>query len=134
MINTAHAVFSAKTWDEKPYVEIETGRKLTRAQATYVYTGELEGEGSVEYLMAYRPDGSGSFVGIERIVGRLGGRSGSLIVRHTGMFGVHSVNTHWEFLPDLGTDALAGVRGGGELQLAGQGPYPFHFEYQWPEG
>jgi hypothetical protein len=131
MSATGKATFTSKTWDEKPYAELEGGRKLTRVQATFVYTGDLEGEGTVEYLMAYSPDGTGSFVGLERIVGRLDDRPGSFVAQHTGTFDPKSVTTHWEFIPGLGAEALTGLTGSGELKLEGHGPYPFSFEYKF---
>ena len=129
MSKTGHATFTAKTWEESTYSEIDAGRKLTRVQATFVYEGDIEGEGSVNYLMAYDPDGSGSFVGIEKIAGRVGDRSGSFVVQHTGTFDPQSVSTRWDFVPGLGSNGLEGLVGGGELKLIGHGPYPFDFNY-----
>jgi hypothetical protein len=131
MSTTGRATFTSKTWDEKTYAEIVGGRKLTTVQATIAYNGDIEGEGSVDYLMAYSPDGTGSFVGLERIVGRIGDRTGSFVAQHTGIFDPQSVTTHWEFVPGLGTDALEGLVGSGELKLAGHGPYPFSFAYDF---
>lgn len=36
--------------------------------------------------MVYREDGSASFVGLKRVVGRVGGRSGSFVLQHSGTF------------------------------------------------
>jgi hypothetical protein len=36
---------------------------------TKSFSGDIEGEGTLEYLMAYREDGSASFVGLERVEG-----------------------------------------------------------------
>ncbi|MGH7451983.1 MAG: DUF3224 domain-containing protein [bacterium] len=66
--------------------EIEGLPKLTRASVTKSFKGDIEGEGTLEYLMMYRADGSASFVGLERIVGRLSGRSGSFVFQHSGVF------------------------------------------------
>ena len=106
MSTTGKATFTSKTWDEKPYAEIDSGRKLARVQAVFAYEGDIEGEGTVEYLMAYAPDGTGNFVGLERIVGRVGDRSGSLVAQHTGVFDAQSVTARWEFVPGLGPEAL----------------------------
>ena len=131
MNTTGQATFASKTWDEKPYTEIAGGRKLTTVQAVFAYTGDIEGEGTVNYLMAYSPDGTGNFVGLEHILGRIGDRSGSFVAQHTGTFDPQSVTTHWEFVSGLGTDGLEGLVGNGELKLAGHGPYPFSFEYDF---
>ena len=71
----ANARFAIKNWDEKPYSEGKDLPKLTRASVTKTFTGDIEGEGQVEYLMMYRSDGSATFVGLERVVGRLDRKS-----------------------------------------------------------
>jgi hypothetical protein len=131
MSTTGQASFKASTWEETPYAEFESGRKLTRVHAVFTYEGDIEGEGVVDYLMAYGPDGVGNFVGLERISGRIGERTGSFVAQHTGTFDLQSVNTHWEFVPGLGTGALEGISGSGDLKLVGHGPYPFTFEYNF---
>jgi Protein of unknown function (DUF3224) len=129
MSTSGKATFTSKAWEETPYFEIDDGRKLTRVHAVFGYEGDLVGEGTVDYLMAYAPDGTGNFVGLERIVGRIGDRSGSFVAQHTGVFDPHSVSTRWELVSGLATDSLNGLRGSGELKLIGHGPYPFSFEY-----
>ena len=124
------ATFTTKHWDEKSYAELDAaGRKLTRVHAVFAYTGDLEAEGIVDYLMAYAPDGTGNFVGLERIVGRLGERMGSFVAQHSGFFNPTSVNTRWDIVAGLGMDGLEGLTGFGQLKLEGPGPYVFSFEY-----
>src|SRR5262245_31462918 len=71
MKKTAHARFAIKSWDEKPYNEGQDLPRLTRASVAKTFSGDLDGEGVVEYLMMYRSDGSATFVGLERVVGRI---------------------------------------------------------------
>src|SRR5829696_8306930 len=71
MNQTAKSRFAIQSWDEKPYDEGDNLPKLTRASVTKTFTGDLEGEGRVEYLMMYRSNGSATFIGLERIVGRI---------------------------------------------------------------
>lgn len=123
-----NATFTTTAWDEQTYVEGEAGRKMTRVHAVFAYTGDLAGEGQVDYLMTYNPDGTGSFVGLERIVGHMAGRAGSFVAQHTGTFDPRAVTARWTFVPGSGTGALEGLAGGGELKLAGHGPYPIAFE------
>jgi hypothetical protein len=40
-------------------------RKLEEEAYLKTYTGDIAGEGQVEYLMMYRSDGSANFVGLE---------------------------------------------------------------------
>ncbi len=78
MSKRATATFQVKSWDEKPYNEIDEGPKLTRASVTKSFRGDIEGEGILEYLMIHRDDGSASFVGLERVVGPCRGSIGKL--------------------------------------------------------
>lgn len=79
------ATFEIAGWDEKPFEEWEGG-KLTRAGVKATYTGGIEGESIVEYLMSYGADGSVVYVGIERINGTAGEKQGGLVLRHLGTF------------------------------------------------
>jgi Protein of unknown function (DUF3224) len=131
MSTNGNATFTSKAWEETPYTEMDAGRKLTRVHAVFTYEGDIEGEGTVDYLMAYGPDGVGNFVGMERIVGHIGEHAGSFVAQHTGVFDLKAVHTHWDFVPGLGTEGLEGITGSGELKLEGHGPYPFTFEYNF---
>src|SRR5260221_2346763 len=82
----AKATFALNTWEEKPYNEMNGLPKLTRVSVTKTYQGTITGEGKLEYLMMYRDDGSASFLGLERVVGSVGGRSGSFVLQHSGTF------------------------------------------------
>src|SRR5688500_4527721 len=62
------------------------GRQAHPGQRVPKYAGDIEGESVLEYLMSYGADGSVAYVGIERVTGAVGGRSGSLVLRHIGTF------------------------------------------------
>src|SRR5204862_7603836 len=86
MKNVANSRFTIKSWDEKSYSEGQDLPKLTRASVTKTLTGDIAGEGHVEYLMMYHSDGSAMFVGLERVVGNLAGNAGSFVLQRTGTF------------------------------------------------
>ena len=129
MSTRGSATFAIKSWDEKPYAEFEGGRKLTRASVVYTYSGDIEGEGSVEYLMVYGPHGAGTYVGMERVVGKVAGRSGSFVSQHTGTFEPKGVSDTWFISPESGTGELEGLSGGGDAAISGHGPYSIAFDY-----
>ena len=81
MSERAVAAFTLASWDEKPYGEMQGLPKLTRVSATKSYQGDITGEGKPECLMMYRDDGSATFTCLERVVGTVGGRSGSFVLR-----------------------------------------------------
>ena len=129
-MNTANARFAIKTWDEKPYSEAPGSPKLTRASVTKTFTGDVEGEGSVEYLMMYRADGSATFVGLERVVGRIGSRSGSFVLERTGVFEAGQAKETYTVVAGSGTGELAGLRGSGTTAVGHGLEHPFTLEYE----
>jgi hypothetical protein len=132
MSTRATATFQVKTWDVKPYQELDGGAKLTRESVVNAFQGDIEGESSLEYLMFYGEDGSASFVGLERIVGRVGGRSGSFVLQHSGTFEGNSVKSSYCVVPGSGTGELRGLRGEGSFTLAGHAEhYPFMLDYDF---
>ncbi len=131
MSKDATATFQVKNWDEKPYNEIDGGPKLTRATVTKSFSGDVEGEGTVEYLMVHLEDGSASFVGLERVVGRVGDRAGSFVLQHTGTFEGGTAAATWFVVPGSGTGDLRGLRGEGGFASAHADEYPIRFEYDF---
>ncbi len=103
----AHATFQVTSWNEKPIGESQGMPKLTRATVTKSFSGDIDGEGSLEYLMMYRADDSASFVGLERVVGRVGGRSGSFVLQHRGTFEGGTAKATWVVVPGSGTGGAA---------------------------
>lgn len=126
----ATTTFSVKSWDEKTYAELEGGRKLTRVLASFTYTGDLEGEGQFEYLMAYANDGTGRFVGLEQVTGVIKGQAGSFVTQHSGTFDPTSVKTNWLIVAGTGTGALEKLQGSADVVLMGHGPYTMTVEYE----
>jgi Protein of unknown function (DUF3224) len=107
------ATFEIKGWDEKPFDETSGGAKLTKASVAKEYSGDIEASSATEWLMAYQPDESAVFVGLERINGTIGGRSGTLVLRHVGAFEDGAAKATLTIVS--GTDQLQGATGGGTL-------------------
>lgn len=107
----ASAVFEIKSWDEKPWLQLEGVSKLTRAAVTKVYRGDIVGEASSETLMYYLPDGTAVFNGFERIAGTIGGREGSFVLQATGTFKDSTATCELTVVPGSGTGQLTGLRG-----------------------
>src|SRR5919201_891261 len=130
MKKSANARFAIKSWDEKPYSEGADLPKLTRATVTKTLTGDIEGEGQVEYLMMYRSDGSATFVGIERIVGRIGGKAGSFVLQRTGTFEGGQATESYSVIPGSATGELRGLRGEGTSAVGHGLEHPFVLNYE----
>lgn len=132
----AQATFAIQSWDEVTWDGIPasdiSGEKLTRAQVSYGYQGDIEGTGTLQYLMTYRPDGTGNYVGLERIEGAVGGRSGSFVLQHAGTFSAQGVKGKVFVVPGSGTGELRNLHGEGGLDLSGhQGQYPISLDYEF---
>ncbi len=136
MSTPASATFQIKGWDEKTWdgkvARDIKGAKITRASVKTVYKGDIEGEGQREYLMIYREDETGNAIGMEQIVGKVAGRSGSFVIQCNGTFVGHSTKGTWFIVPCSGTDDLKGLTGKGEMNLEGQKEdWPVTFEYSF---
>jgi len=127
---SANCRFAIKTWDEKPYSEGPDQPRLTRASVTKTYTGDIEGEGQVEYLMMYRSDGSAAFVGLERVVGRIGGRTGSFALQRTGIFENGQAKESYSVIPGSATGDLQGLLGDGSSAVGHGMEHPFTLSYE----
>jgi len=125
----ANARFAIKSWEEKPYREGADSPKLTRATVHKSFTGDIEGESHVEYLMMYRDDGSATFVGLEQIVGRLGGRAGSFVLERTGVFEGGQAKETYSVIAGSGTGELRGLRGEGTSAVGHGLEHPFTLGY-----
>ena len=130
MKKRAHARFAIKSWNEKPYSEGQGLPKLTRAAVTKTFTGDIEGEGHVEYLMMYRSDGSATFVGLERVVGRIAGKAGSFVLQRTGMFEGGLAKESYAVIPGSGTGELHGLRGEGTSAVGHGTEHPLTLNYE----
>lgn len=109
----ASSTFEIKNWVETLYLEPPGGQKFTQVNAAYVYEGGIEGEGTATYLMFHRADSSGSFVGLQRVVGAIEGRKGSFVLEHRGTFVGQEVEESFVVVPNSGTGELHGLRGEG---------------------
>jgi len=81
--------------------------------------------------MMYRDDGSASFVGQERVVGSVGGRSGSFVFQHTGSFKGGVATVTLIVVPGSGTEDLHRLRGEGGFTVGHQGPYSITLDYDF---
>lgn len=130
MTTHAHAVFTIKSWDEKPWVERDGG-KLTCASVAKTYQGDITGEATSETLMYYRPDGSATFTGLERIDGAIGARRGSFVLQAAGTYRDGAATCECSVVPGSGSGQLLGLHGTGRY-VATHADYPnvaFEMDY-----
>jgi hypothetical protein len=93
------------------------------------FSGDITGDGVVEFLQAARADESASFVGIERVTGELGGRRGTFLLQDAGTVQDNIVSGDWFVIPGSGTGQLAGLGGEGGFRVnLGEGAQ-VHLDY-----
>lgn len=113
MTTHAEAIFETGDWDEEPFAAVEGAMKLTRALVTGSYSGDIQGQTTIAFIMQYADDSNANYSGLERIAGQLAGRNGTFVLRHEGTFTEGEARTTLSVVPDSGTGALAGLRGEG---------------------
>jgi hypothetical protein len=131
MKHTANARFAIKGWDEKPYSEGQDLPKMTKAAVTKTFTGDVAGEGHVEYLMMYRSDGTATFVGLERFVGSIAGKTGTFVLQRTGTFENGTAKESYSVVPGSATGELRGLRGAGTSAVGHGMEHPFVLDYEF---
>ena len=130
MKNVANSQFTIMSWDEKAYSEGQDLPKMTRAAVKKKFTGDISGEGEVEYLMMYSADGSATFVGLERIIGHVAGKAGSFVLQRTGVFENGVAKESFVVVPGSGTGELRGLRGEGTSAVGHGTEHPLTLNYE----
>lgn len=112
-IARANAKITVSKYEPVSYEEPPAGPVLSRIHVEESFSGDIEADGVVEFLQAAQPDGTASFVGIERVTGAIAGRSGTFLLQDSGTVAAGIVSGDWFVVPGSGTGELAGLRGTG---------------------
>jgi hypothetical protein len=123
------ARFEIASWDETPFEDSDDTTKLTEALVSKRYDGDVNGTSTTKWLMAYAPDKSALFVGVENITGTIGGKKGGIVLLHDGEYrdGVASA----ELRVASGTDELADVAGTGKFRADPAGTMTLDLDGAW---
>ena len=127
---TTHATctFDITSWEPAEYDDRD-GVKLTRTRVGKTFHGDLEGESTAELLMAVAPSGSAVYVGLERLVGRLKGRSGSFVLVHDASMTGDEQSLSLTIMRDSGTGELQGIAGMGAITIDADGGHTLTLDY-----
>ena len=111
MPNHAESFYEIKKWDETSYDEGEEGKALVQCNIRQVYHGDIEGESLNTMLMAPAANGSSTYVGLERITGKLAGKTGSFIIQYQGTYVEDRPSFSGVIVAESGTGELRGLKG-----------------------
>lgn len=120
----AHAIgkISVRKYEPAAYDEPAEGPALVRIHVEEDFSGDIVGSGVAEFLQTAGSESQASFVGVERVTGSVGGRSGSFVFQDQGMLHDGVVSGSWFVVPGSGTGDLRGLRGEGGFRAdLGQG-------------
>ncbi|MEL6771907.1 MAG: DUF3224 domain-containing protein [Bacteroidota bacterium] len=131
----AIAPFDVTKWDAVSSDEPDAGPALTRVRIRKAFQGgDIEGEGTGEGLFCGlgNPEAGAGYVVSERIVGRLGDRTGSFVFQHGGLMGPGlPPRTFGHVVPGSGTGDLVGLTGEVEIQQAEDGTHTMTLHYHF---
>ncbi|MBV8942403.1 MAG: DUF3224 domain-containing protein [Solirubrobacterales bacterium] len=104
---------NVKTYDPTPYDQSAEGPTLSRIHVVEDFSGDIAGEGVATFLQTTRAEDEASFVGVERVEGSVGGRSGTFVLQDQGSLKGSTVSGTWFVVPGSGTGDLIGLHGEG---------------------
>jgi len=123
------ARFEIASWDETPFEGGDDATRLTEALVSKRYEGDIKGTSTTKWLLAYAPDKSALFVGVEHITGTIGGKEGSVVLLHDGQYrdGVAAA----ELRVASGTAGLSNVAGTGKFRADPAGSMTLDLDGAW---
>lgn len=123
MTSHAKGTFKVTGWKENPRDGDQGGNpKITDSTMTSSMSGDIEGEAVSESLMVYPTEKYASFVGLQRVTGRIGDREGSFVLQSAGTWEGGVARSDWFVVPHSGTGGLTGLKGtGGSTSGASEG-------------
>jgi hypothetical protein len=113
---------TVRAYEPVAYDEPGDGPALVRIHVAETFSGDIEADGVAEFLQVSVAEDSASFVGVERVSGRIGDRSGTFVLQDVGTLVGTTVSGTWFVVPGSGTAELTGLRGeGGFVAQLGEG-------------
>jgi len=129
---TATGRFTVLGGNEESIAEVPDGIRVTRVSGRQRFAGSIEGEGFVDWIFCYLPDRTARFAGLQRIVGGIDNRSGSLVLQSTGSHDGRQSRGTWRIVPGSGTGELAGIDGEGSFDAPGGPEVDYTLDYRLP--
>jgi hypothetical protein len=131
MSQHAAGAFDVKVTPQKPDTQIARAANLGRLTVDKRFHGDLEGISKGE-MLATQTDtpGSAGYVAMERVTGRLKGRSGSFVLQHSATMTRGAQKASIAVVPDSGTGELQGISGIMTITVGSDGSHSYEFDYK----
>lgn len=108
------STFKITRWDQTVYDEAEP--QLARVLVDKAYSGVMEGTSTAELTTCQPSEGSAGYVGTERFVGTVDGKSGTFVLQHGAVMSADGAEFWGHVVPGSGTGELAGISGTARLE------------------
>ena len=124
--------FDVKVTPQKPDTQIARAANLGRLTIDKRFHGDLEGISKGE-MLATQTDvpGSAGYVALERVTGKLTGRSGSFVLQHSATKHRGKPVSSITVVPDSGTGELRGLSGKMTITVASDGGHSYEFDFKF---
>lgn len=119
---------TGESWDETPDGTSDGPPTLAHVVAAKTYTGDIDAEASGHFVLFRRTDGSATVLRLEQVVGRVGDRSGSFVLEHSGVDADGVTRMTAVIVPGSATGDLLGLTGRGACEARSE-LVQFDFEY-----
>ncbi len=123
--------FDVKVTAQKPDTQIARAANLGRMTIDKRFHGELEAVSKGEMLATQTEvKGSAAYVALERVTGKLKGRTGSFVLQHSATMVRGKPASSITVVPDSGTGDLKGLTGKMSVTVAPDGAHTYEFEFR----
>jgi len=132
-VTHASGTFEVKITPQKPDNQEAESANLGRMSIDKKFSGDLEATSKGEMLSAMTDvKGSAGYVALERVSGKLHGRSGTFVLQHSGAMTRGAPELSITVVPDSGTGQLEGLAGKMTIKIDA-GKHFYEFDYTLPE-
>jgi hypothetical protein len=122
--------FDVTSWNEEQTPGLEATAKVVTARIGLRFRGGVEAETAFDAVMTYLDDGSAKYVGHQRVVGKIGDKSGTFVLQGIGTFDGKEARTTLEVIEGSSTGDLTGIRGTGSwaAPIGSSGTFSLDYE------
>jgi predicted flavoprotein YhiN len=123
--------FDVKVNAAKPDTQVARAANLSRLTIDKRFHGDLEGISKGEMLaLQTETKGSAGYVALERVTGKLKGRSGSFVLQHSATMTRGDSRAEISVVPDSATGELRGLSGRMIISVASDGAHSYEFDFK----